>query len=150
MPTGDSPSTSTPAATQRPVAVTLVAVLALAYGIVLMARGVPTLSGADGDRSELFSGIVEIALAVVAFFIAIGAFRVRRWGWVLFMSWAVWGLTINLLRVFFFDDPQYVPLALATVIVFLLTPLDVQVAFGVRNPPNVRLDTLGRNPLDRV
>lgn len=129
---------------------TLVAVIALAYGIVLAVTGVLVLQDADGDHGELFSGAVSVGLAVVAFLVAFGAFRVRRWGWVLFMSWAVWGLTINLLRVFFFDAPQYVPLALATVVVFMLTPLDVQVAFGVRNPPNVRLDTTSRNPLDRV
>lgn len=132
------------------MAVTLVALLALVYGIVLTVNGTLTLVGADGDNAEYFSGGSDLVLAAIAFVIAVGAFRVRRWGWVVFMTWAVWGLTLNLLRVFFIDDPRYVPLAVGTLAVFLLTPLDVQVAFGIRNPPNVRLDTTSRNPLDSV
>ena len=66
------------------------------------------------------------------------------------MSWAVFGLTLQLLRVFFYDDPHYAPLVLGTVAVFLLTPLDTQVAFGVRNPPHVRIDSPSRNSLDGV
>jgi hypothetical protein len=125
-----------------------VAVLALAYGIALAGSGVHTLINADGERGQVFAGASDLFFAALALLIAVGAYRVSRWAWVLFMSWAVWGLTLNLLRVFFFDDPQYLPLALATLAVFLLTPLDIQVAFRVRHPPNVRLHTRSRNPID--
>lgn len=135
---------------QRSFAVTIVAALALVYGSVLVASGVVTLLGADGDRGELFAGSVDLFFAAAALLIAAGAFFGQRWAWVLFMTVAVWVLTINLLRDFFFEDARYVPLAVGTLAVFLLTPRDVQVAFGVREPPTIRLDAPGRNPLDRV
>jgi hypothetical protein len=131
---------------RRPIAVTVVAIIALVYGIALTVSGVLALLDAEGETRDLFSGAVELFFAAVALLVAVGAFRVERWAWVLFMAWAVWGLTLNLLRVFFFDDPRYLPLGLATLAVFLLTPRDTQVAFGVRNPPN----TATRNPLERV
>jgi hypothetical protein len=135
---------------QRPVAVTLVAMLALVYGIVLTVDGAIVLFGADGEDGEVFAGVYDVVLAVVAFLIAYGAFRIRRWAWALFMSWAVFGLTLNLLRQFAYDDPRYLPLVLGTLAVFLLTPLDIQVAFGVRSPPHVQLDSASRNPVERV
>jgi hypothetical protein len=36
------------------------------------------------------------------------------------------------------------------VAVFLLTPLDVQIAFGVRNPPHVRTGNSPGNPVESV
>jgi hypothetical protein len=139
-----------PRATGRPIAVTIVAAISLAYGIVLAVSGVQTLLGADADRGELVAGSVDLFFGAVALLIAVGSFYGRRWAWVMFMTVAVWMLTINLLRHFFFDDPRYLPLAVGTLAVFLLTPLDIQVAFGVRPPPNIRLDARTRNPIDRI
>ena len=39
---------------------------------------------------------------------------------------------------------------LIALVVFALTPLDVQIAFGVRPPRNVLLAKAGRNPIDSV
>jgi hypothetical protein len=64
------------------------------------------------------------------------------------MTWAVIGLTHQLFRHFFFDDANYVGMALNALAVFVLTPLDTQIAFGVRPPRNVDLSRPGRNPLD--
>jgi hypothetical protein len=122
----------------RPVPVSIFALLTLAAGVFLTVRGVLTLVGAEGERKDLVDGAVELGSAVLAFTVCLGALRVRRWAWVLFMSWAVFGLTLQLLRAFFFDDPVYWRLALLTVAVFLLTPPDMQIAFGVRRPPHVR------------
>ncbi len=90
------------------------------------------------------------ASAAVVFVVAFGAFRLRRWAWILFMSWAVVALTLQLLRVLFYDDPHYTRLVLGTLAVFLLTPLDTQVAFGVRSPQRVRTDSPSTSSLDGV
>lgn len=122
----------------RPVPVSIFVLLTLAAGVFLAVRGVLTLVEADGTREDVVDGAVELGSAVLAFTVCLGALRVRRWAWVLFMSWAVVGLTLQLLRTFFFDDPVYWRLAVLTVAVFLLTPLEMQIAFGVRKPPHVR------------
>ena len=122
----------------RPVPVSIFALLALAFSVLLTVLGVLTLIEAEGEREALVEGAVELGSAVLAFAVCVGAMRVKRWAWVAFMSWAVVGLTLQLLRVFFFDDPVHWRLAFITVAVFLLTPLDMQIAFGVRKPPHAR------------
>ena len=144
------PPPSTTQRAPRPVAVSIVAALAVLFGTFLTVRGVLTLLGADGERGELVDGAGDLGFAALAFVICVGGLRVERWAWVLFMSWAVFGLTLGLLRFFFFDDPVYWRLALGTVAVFLLTPLDVQIAFGVRAPPHVPTRNSTRNPVDSV
>jgi hypothetical protein len=139
-----------PAPTQRPLTVTIVAVIGLVYAILLIVSGVLTLGGADGERGELIAGSLDLFFAAAILVATVGAYRVERWAWVMFMTLAAWSLGINLLRDLFFGDPRYLPLAVGAFVVFLLTPFDVQVAFGVRAPPNVRLDSPTRNPLDRV
>ena len=76
------------------------------------------------------SGLLAIAIAVEAL-------RMRRWAWVAFMAWALLGLVHQLLRHFFYDSADYLAMALDAVAVLVLTPLDVQIAFGVRPPRNV-------------
>lgn len=107
------------------------------------------LSEAD-DREQITNGVLEVVFGIAALAVAFGAYRVKRWAWVAFMTWAVVGLTTQLLRHFFFDDANYVGMALDVVAVLALTPLDTQVAFGVRPPRNVQLDRASRNPLDVV
>ena len=51
---------------------------------------------------------------------------------------------------FFYDHPNYRSLALTALAVFALTPLDVQIAFGVRPPRNVLLEHNPRNPIDSL
>ncbi len=122
----------------RPIPVTIFVLLTLGVGVFLTVRGVLTLVGAEGERKDLVEGAIELGSAALAFTVCFGALRVRRWAWVLLMSWAVFGLTLQLLRAFFFDDPVYWRLAMLTVAVFLLTPPEMQIAFGVRRPPHVR------------
>ncbi len=134
----------------RPVNVTVVAAVAFIFGVDLAVTGVVGLLGADGKQSEVVNGLVNLGSAGVAFLVALGAMRLRRWAWTLFMSWAVVALTLQLLRVLFYSDPHYARLVLGTVAVFLLTPLDTQIAFGVRSPGNVRIDSPSTSSLDGV
>ncbi len=133
---------------KRPMAVTFVGLLALVAGAYYAVDGAFVLVN-GGDTSKLAGGAFEIALAVFVVCIAAGALRMRRWAWAAFMTWAVIGLTHQLLRHFVYDDPNYLAMAFNTVAVLALTPLDVQVAFGVRPPRNARLDhAVRRNPID--
>jgi hypothetical protein len=134
----------------RPVNVTVVAAVAFVFGVDLAVTGVVGLLGADGKQSEVVNGLVNLGSAGVVFLVALGAMRLRRWAWTLFMSWAVLALTLQLLRVLFYNDPHYARLVLGTVAVFLLTPLDTQVAFGVRSPGSVRIDSPSASSLDGV
>ncbi len=132
-------------APRRSIAVTFVGVLALVGGANHAVDGVfVVVSG--GDSSKLTEGGFDLALGAVAIAIGLGALRMRRWAWAAFMTWAVIGLTHQLLRHLFYDDPNYLAMALDVVSVLALTPLDVQVAFGVRHPPNLILERATRNP----
>jgi hypothetical protein len=133
----------------RPVAATIIGALACVWGVVIAAVGLHVVLTAEDDRDQIVVGALELGFAAVALALAVGAFRVKRWAWVALMSWAAVVLAANLLRAFFFpSDPSYSTLAIATVTVMLLTPVDVQVAFGVRRPHIVRLDAPTRNPID--
>ena len=131
---------------KRPVSVTLVAVLALGLALYSLAYGVLAVRGGEEDR--LADGILHIALGAGALVVAAGAFRLRPWGWAAFMTWAVIGLTHQILRYLFFEDPNFVDMAINTFAVLALSPLDVQIAFGLRHTENVQLARPTRNPVD--
>jgi hypothetical protein len=132
---------------KRPIAVTFVGVLALVVGVYQAGDGVFVVVN-GGDSSKLAEGAFDLTLGVLAIAIGFGALRMRRWAWATFMTWAVIGLTHQLLRHFFYDDPNYLAMALDTVVVLALTPLDVQVAFGVRRSRNLVPERAARNALD--
>ena len=143
------PATSGAFRPKRPVAVTIVGLLALAASVYYAVGGTLTLW--DGiDRDSLEDGVPLLVLALAAFSIGIGTLLMRRWAWAALMTWAAIGLTLEILRHFFFDnDANYAAMAISTFMVFALTPFDVQVAFGVRPPANVKRPRPPRNPLDR-
>jgi hypothetical protein len=130
---------------RRPVAVTLVAVLVLAVGAYQIGHGIWAVVR-GGSQSFLAEGAFDLVLGGLAIGIGVAALRMRRWSWVALMSWALVGLVHQLLRRFFYDNPDYLTMALNTAVVLALTPLDVQIAFGARPPRNVALET--RHPLD--
>ena len=143
------PGPSTPRAARRPVAVTIVALLALAVGGYHVAHAVSVfLDG--GTSSKLAEGGFDLVLGLLAIAIAAAGLRMRSWAWVAFMAWALVGLVHQLLRHFFYADPDYLTMALDAVAVLVLTPLDVQIAFGVRPPRNVALEPTSRHPGELV
>jgi cell division protein FtsW (lipid II flippase) len=142
---------------KRPVSVTLVAVLALAVAVYSAAYGVLAVYSAaygvlavrgDPSSERLADGVFHLALGVGALAAGLGAFRMRPWGWAVFMTWAVIGLTHQILRYLFFGDPNYADMAINTFVVLALSPLDVQVAFGLRHTEKVQLGRPSRNPVD--
>jgi hypothetical protein len=132
---------------KRPVSVTLVAVLALGVAVYSLVYGALAVGGGEADR--LADGIFHLTLGVGALAAGVGALRLRPWAWAVFMTWAVIGLTHQILRYLFFGDPTYADMAINTFAVLALSPLDVQIAFGLRHTENVELARPSRNPLDR-
>ncbi|MCA1681101.1 MAG: hypothetical protein LC777_20255 [Actinobacteria bacterium] len=131
---------------RRPVSVTLVAVLALGLAIYSVAYGVIAIQ--DGEADRVADGIFHVVLGVGALAAAVGSFRLAAWGWTALMTWAVVALTHQLLRYLFFDDPNYADMAVSAFAVLALSPLDVQIAFGLRHTENVQLGRPTRNPID--
>jgi hypothetical protein len=129
------------------VSVTLVAVLALGLAIYSVAAGVIAIQSGEDER--LPDAIFHLVLGGGAFAAAVGSFRLAPWGWTTLMTWAVVALTHQILRYLFFDDPNYVDMAVSTFAVLALSPLDVQIAFGLRHTENVELGRATRNPIDR-
>jgi hypothetical protein len=131
---------------KRPVSVTLVAVLALAVAVYSLTYGV--LGVQSGREDQLAHGVFRIVLGVGALAASIGAFGMRPWGWAVFMSWAVIGLTHQILRYAFFGDPNYADMAINTFVVLALSPLEVQIAFRLRHTEHLELARPSRNPVD--
>ncbi len=131
---------------KRPVSVSLVAVLAIAVAAYTLASGGLALRSGQEDR--LAEGIVYVVLGVGALAAAIGALRMRPWGWAVFMTWAVIGLTHQILRYLFFGEPNYADMAINTFVVLALSPLEVQIAFRLRHTVDLELARSTRNPVD--
>ena len=119
---------------RRPVAVTFVGVLALGAGVYYLIEAGFRIAE-DGSSSRLAAGVFDIALGVLALAIGRGALRNASWAWAALMTWASIGLGHELLRHFFYTGASYVSLAVDAAIVLAITPLDIQVAFGVRSRP---------------
>jgi hypothetical protein len=126
-----------------------VALLGLVVGGYHVVHAIAVLIDRESS-SRVAEGALDLALGVLAIAIALAALRMRRWAWVAFMTWALVGLVHQLLRHFFYDDPDYVAMALDVVAVLVLTPLDIQIAFGVRPPRNVALKPASRHTSELV
>jgi len=131
---------------KRPISVTLVALLALGLAIYSVASGVIAIQ--DGGPDQVADGTFHIALGVAALAGAVGSFRLAAWGWTVLMTWAVVVLTHQILRYLFFDNANYADMAVGAFAVLALSPLDVQIAFGLRHTRNVQLGRPTRNPID--
>jgi hypothetical protein len=123
---------------RRPVGVTFVGVLALGAGAYYLIEAGFRIAE-DGSSSRLGAGVVDVALGVVALAIGRGALRNASWAWAALMTWAAIGLGHELLRHFFYSGESYASLALDAAIVLAITPLDIQVAFGVRRRPGLNI-----------
>jgi hypothetical protein len=138
---------SGPARPKRPASVTLVALLALGVAAYSLAHGIVAVRSGEHDR--LADGIFHLVLGTGALIAGVGGFMLQGWAWAAFMTWAVVGLTHQILRVLFLGHPTYADMAINTFAVLALSPLEVQVAFGLRHTENVQLARPTRNPLDR-
>ena len=123
---------------RRPVGVTFVGLLALGAGAYYLIEAGFRIAE-DGSSGRLAAGVIDVALGVVALAIGRGALRNASWAWAALMTWAAIGLGHELLRHFFYSGESYASLAVDAAIVLAITPLDIQVAFGVRSRPGLNI-----------
>jgi len=133
---GGGTSTAAPPPPKRPASVTVIAYLVFVGGVSYIVDGLLALRG-NPSNGALAEAATVLALGVLAIMFGVGALRLRHWAWAALMTWAVVGLMNQLLRVFFYDHPDYLAMALDVIAVFVLTPLEIQVAFGVRGTAHV-------------
>ena len=117
----------------RPFGVTVIAVIqvvsAIGWGLITFYD--------QPDFGDLFGslGYYEIAgpaLGVIGLLIAFGLFTLRRQAWVLTMLWAGLNLTAALYG-WYYNQPNYIAMALSVITVYYLNQREVQAAFHV--PP---------------
>ena len=84
-----------------------------------------------GFGSAMLSSITYLLLSMAGIVVLIGFLRLRRWSWVLLMTWTGVSLVISLVD-YFYSRPNYIVMASNVVIAFTLNITDVQRVFGIR------------------
>jgi hypothetical protein len=85
----------------------------------------------DAGRA-LLDSVFYFILAIGLVIVLIGFLRMRRWSWVMLMTWVGISMVSSLVDYFYFDQPNYVIMASDVVIAFALSQADVARIFGVR------------------
>jgi len=133
---------------KSPIAVTVIAVaIVVLFLIRLYQVYVPLLEQnifKNGIAGPLFSGwrlttlasallasVTYLVLSLAGIVVLIGFLRLRRWSWVLLMTWTGVSLIISLVD-YFYSRPNYIVMASNVIIAFALNIPDVQRIFGVR------------------
>ena len=88
--------------------------------------------GVTSLGSALLSSITYFVLSVAGIVVLIGFLRLRRWSWVLLMTWTGVSLIISLVD-YFYSHPNYAVMASNVIIAFALNIIDVQRMFGIRS-----------------
>ncbi len=81
--------------------------------------------------ADLLSSITYLVLSLAGIVVLIGFLRLRRWSWLILMTWTGVSLAISLVD-YFYSHPNYVVMASNVVIAFALNITDVQRIFGIR------------------
>jgi hypothetical protein len=133
---------------KRPIAVSVIAVAIVVLFLIHMLQVVTLLisenlfKGGITDSfirewrltefgSALLSSATYLILSVAGIITLIGFLRLRRWSWVLLMSWTGLSLVISLVD-YFYSHANYLVMASNVVIAFALNIPDVQRMFGIR------------------
>ena len=134
---------------KRPIAVTVIGMAIVILFIVRLYQVfiplvelevfVNGLSGpfySDTELTEagraLFDSIFYFVLAIGLVIVLIGFLRMRRWSWVMLMTWVGISMVVGLVDYFYFGHPNYVIMASDVVIAFALSQAEVQRIFGIR------------------
>ena len=81
--------------------------------------------------NTLLSSASYLILSVAGIVTLVGFLHLRRWSWVLLMTWTVMSLIISLVD-YFYSHANYVVMASNVIIAFSLNITDIQRMFGVR------------------
>jgi ABC-type multidrug transport system fused ATPase/permease subunit len=144
---------------KRPIAVTVIAAAIVALFLIRLYQVFEPLiqqqvfqngiAGAlfDGWRltdlgRALLSSVTYFVLSVAGIAVLIGFLRLRRWSWVLLMSWTGISLAITLVNYFYAQrllgsQPNYAVMASNVIIAFALNMTEVQRIFGIRRDESV-------------
>jgi hypothetical protein len=134
---------------KRPIAVTVIgAAIAVLFVVRLYQIFKPLVDMGmfqRGVQSPFFNseGVTQVGRAVLnsAFYsviavgmviVLVGFLRMRRWSWVVMMSWVGISMVVGLVDYFYIGHPNYVIMASDMVIAFALCQADVQHIFGIR------------------
>jgi len=91
-----------------------------------------TETGLTDAGRALLDSILYFMLAIGLVIVLIGFLRMRRWSWVMLMTWVGISMVVGLMDYFYFEQPNYVIMASDVVIAFALSQADVARIFGVR------------------
>lgn len=91
-----------------------------------------TNTGLTEAGQALLESIFYFILAIGLVIVLIGFLRMRRWSWVMLMSWVGFSMVVGLVDYFYFAHPNYVIMASDVVIAFALSQVEVQRIFGIR------------------
>jgi hypothetical protein len=135
---------------KRPIAVTVIGIAIVVLFIVRLYQvfrplyemglfqggfvGQPFYTGTeltDAGRA-LIDSVFYFMLAIGLVIVLIGFLRMRRWSWVMLMTWVGISMVVGLMDYFYFEQPNYVIMASDVVIAFALSQADVARIFGVR------------------
>jgi len=133
---------------KRPIAVSVIAAAIVVLFLIHMLQVVTLLlsenlfkGGITGSfirewrltefGNALLSSATYLILSVAGIITLIGFLRLRRWSWVLLMSWTGLSLVISLVD-YFYSHANYLVMASNVVIAFALNIPDVQRMFGIR------------------
>jgi hypothetical protein len=133
---------------KRPIAVTIIAVaIVILFLIRLYQVYEPLLlnnifkNGITGSLftgwrltelgSAIFTSATYLFLSLAGILVLIGFLRLRRWSWVLLMTWTGVSLIISLVD-YFYSHPNYAVMASNVIIAFALNITDVQRIYGIR------------------
>jgi len=81
--------------------------------------------------NAFLSSVTYFVLSVAGMIVLIGFLRLRRWSWVLLMTWTGISLVISLAD-YFYSHANYAVMTSNVIIAFALNIPDVQRIFGVR------------------
>ena len=144
---------------KRPIAVTVIAAAIVALFLIrlyqvfeplirqqVFQNGIagPLIDGwrlTDLGRA-LLSSVTYFVLSAAGIAVLIGFLRLRRWSWVLLMSWTGISLAITLVNYFYAQrllgsQPNYAVMASNVIIAFALNMTEVQRIFGIRRDERV-------------
>jgi hypothetical protein len=88
--------------------------------------------GLTETGQALLESILYFIFAIGLVIVLIGFLRMRRWSWVVLMTWVGISMVTGLVDYFYFEQPNYVIMASDVVIAFALSQLEVQRIFGIR------------------
>jgi hypothetical protein len=133
---------------KRPIAVTLAGSIALIvaffhiyHGSIQLQLVIPSSIEIvfNSMRSILdfikfsWKPVLELFLSILALFVLLNFFRLRRWSWIALVLWVTINITVDLIT-YFYAIANFLSMVVNVILAFSLLQSDVQIIFGIRKP----------------